>query len=636
MVKVLPPWKPDTPVAGPGMRISVAPSPHAIWLDDYEYYDQLGRDPLQQNKIWGISDPVERVEKLKELLEEYPKQRHRHKILFKAACRGDDAIVRCLVDTGVKVHPDIPEAQEEEKDDDNDDGAEDGSLPDKDDPTAPPVHVAAIGGKLECVKIFIESGVEVDVRDEFGRTPLIAAADGGDLETIRYLLGQGADPTARANGESDLTKEYMGEFAGADPLEIVAKHGNVEALRLLLEHPFYGSTRKRKNREDEEAGVFVTPLAIKAAAGGGLEALKLLLERGAYPLEEDKDGKTKAELLNEEEKQAIIDATPAAAYLGDLESLKLLLSYQYPTDKDGNILPFEIPETLHKSFIYGAYDSMMKNRPEKFEFIYGFGLTEHETMSLDKLPEGQTLNIQHLFDKAAEAGSIDCVRLLIDKYGADPNKHRMPPGTHPLYFAAANNKTDMVRYLLENHKVDIHLGSGRFAAGPTALWIAINLKSLDSVALLLQHGGPVNHIDEEIRNVSGPVSAILKAVPGTRLSVRFETESNAQKYIDKTRNDYQNMNPAYVRVEVGPDDKSWISKLQLRRPDEELREKGEGARELNRKEGAKLKDLDETDDRRKVPPYPTLEGREKELNEDDDLIPEWQPALVPVKRDDSD
>lgn len=158
----------------------------------------------------------------------------------------------------------------------------------------------------------------------------------------------------------------------------------------------------------------------------------------------DKDGKTKSELLNEEEKQAIIDATPTAAEKGDLQSLQLLLSYQYPSDKDGRLLPFEVSETLHKPFIYGAYHAMTCNKPEKFEFLNQFGLKEHDGMSVDKLPEGQLLNIQHLLDMAAEHGSVDCAGLMIEKYGANPNLHRIPSGVRPLYVAAWNNKLEMV------------------------------------------------------------------------------------------------------------------------------------------------------------------------------------------------
>ena len=618
-------------MAGPGMRISVAPSPHILFLEDYEYYDHLGRDPLQQNKIWSISDPNERVEKLRDLLDEYLKQKHRRGILLKAVTRGDEAIVRFLVGTGLKVHPQIPTGQSEERGSENanDEDIEDmESIPDRDDPSNVPVHAAASNGKLECLEILLEEGeVDIEARDEFGRTPLIAAVGSHNTEIFKYVLGKGADPTARSHAEDELTRQYMGRFAGADALEMAAAQPNIEVVKLLLEHPFYGSTRKRKHRENNEPGVWVTPLAIQSAAGRDFETLKLLLERGAYPLE-GKDGKTKSELLNEEQKQAITNATPSAAESGNLKSLKLLLSYQYPSDENGNLLPFEVPPELHKPFVWGAYTAMRYNDVEAFEFFNGFGLKEHDTMSLEELPEGQLFSIQHLLEAAAENGSIDCARLMIEKYGANPNFHRIPSCTLPLYGAAANNKPEMIHYLLENHKVDIHLGAGRFATGPTALWIAIHLKSLDCIALLLQHGGPVDHIDEEILNISKPMTAILMCESKERTPVRLETEENVREYIESWRNDWQISNAPYVRVEIGPDDREWIRNLQQRKSDEELREEGEGGRELNEREA---EDLDETDPRRQRVKYPTIEKREEELQGDEDLIPPWRPAFVPVR-----
>ncbi|OAL47115.1 ankyrin [Pyrenochaeta sp. DS3sAY3a] len=616
----------------PGMAVSVAPAGHSLWLQDYEYYDQLGRDPLQREFIWGIADPDERAERVRTLLKEFPKAKHRRAILFKAAVRGDDAIVRLLVDTGLEVHPDIQQAQKDEASGENDD-ADHESIIDKPETDVAPLHAAANNGRLESVKIMIESGVEVDARDEFGRTPLVAAASSSETEVIRYLLGQGADPTARLNAELDITKEYFGDYAGADALESAAPGGKIELLQMLLEHPFHGSTRKRKSREGEEPSVWVTPLAIKGAAGANIEALKLLLDRGAYPLE-DKDGKSKIELLDEDQKQTIIEATPVAALGGDLESLKLLLSYQYPVDQNGNISRFEVPESWHKMFIYGIYDAIEKNQIPKFEFLTNLGLKEHDTMSLDELPEGQLLNAQHLIENAAGKGAIDGVKYLVENYGADPDGHRIPQGTKPLWTAAVNDKADMVRYLLENHLVNIHAGNGRYASGPTALWTSIGLKSLESVQLLLEHGGPVDYIDPEIKDIKEPASAILRAVfgkPPERPTVRLELESNAQEYINKSNQDYMNMNPSYVRLELGPDDKAWIDRLQLRRPDEELRETGRTARELNQSEATKKSELEEDDLRRLMVAYPTIESRGKKLMNDDDLIPEFKPFAVPAR-----
>lgn len=152
-------------------------------MDDYEYYDQLGRDPLQERKIWGIADPKERVEKLKEVLEKYTKQMHRRLILHRAVRRGDEDMVRCLVETGMKVHPDIAKALEEESKkeegkEDEEKEINDLDIPDKVDSAIALLHNAALTGHVNILKIFLDSGIDVDLRDEFGRTLLLVAAYG--------------------------------------------------------------------------------------------------------------------------------------------------------------------------------------------------------------------------------------------------------------------------------------------------------------------------------------------------------------------------------------------------------------------------------------------------------------------------
>ncbi|KAI0448666.1 ankyrin repeat-containing domain protein [Xylaria acuta] len=617
MVKVLPPPKPDIPEPPSGQVWHVAPAGHYLWLEDPEYYDQMGRDPLQRARVWTITDSDQRAEKVGEVVKKYPKQKHRRNMLFGAARRGDTTLVRCLVQTGSRVHPDIATTQEKEDENSEEDGDESGSIPDKDDPAVTPVHVAASRGHLACVKIFIEeANVEVDVRDKFGRTPLVVAYD--QPEIVRYLLEQGAEPMTRAIGNGDPATTPIRSYTGPNVLEHAASSGNLDVLKMLLDHPSFNSVKD-----------WLTPSAIKNAARGGFESLKLLLERREYPMK-DKNGTNKAELLSEEQKQNIIDATPIAADRGDLESLKLLLSYQSPIDDNGNFPPFDIPEDWRKPFIYGIFNAMVVNKPEKFEFLNSFGLKEHESMSLDKLPEGQNINTQRLLEKAVESGSIDCAKLMIKKYGADPNRHRIPPGLQPVFIGALRDKTEMLQYLLDNYDIDIHLGNGRYSSGPTALWGAINLKSLGSIAILLQHGGPVDRIDEELRNIEGPSTAILRGtwpLPGSGPMVFLETEEHTQEYLEWARHNWQNLNPRYVRLELCPEDKEWLNALQLRKNNKELRETGEAARELNEQEGAdenslsnRLRDL--------MPPAPTFKDREAELKNDDDLIPEFKPFAI--------
>ncbi|RWA08094.1 hypothetical protein EKO27_g7009 [Xylaria grammica] len=618
MVKVLPPPKPDIPEPPPGKVWHVAPAGHLLWLDDFEYYDQMGRDPLQQARIWKISSPEERVEKLKEILTQYPKQKHRRNMLYEAAQRGDTALVQCLVRMGLRVHPNIPEARQDESENGDQEQLESGSIPDEDDPAVTPIHVAASRGHLACVRVFVEEAeVEVDTRDESGNTPLIAAHD--HLEIVRYLLARGADPTARAIAEDDLAATSMSQYTGPGVLEYAADSGNVEVLKIVLDHPYLKSTKE-----------WLTPSVIKSAAKGGFDSLKLLLDQGGYAMN-DRNGSTKAELLTADQKQTIVDATPIAADRGDLKSLKLLLSYQFPNEDDGNLAPFDVPEDWHKRFIYGIYNSMTTNQPEKFEFLDSFGLKEHEAMSLDKLPADQNINIQHLLEKAVEAGSIDCAKLMIEKYGANPDRHRIPPGLRPLFIGALRDRAEILQYLLENHNIDIHFGNGRYTSGPTALWGAINLKALGSIALLLHHGGPVDRVDEELRNIEGPITAILRGTwpsPGSRPMVFLETEEHAREYVEWAGSVWQNLNPRYVRLELGLEDREWLKALQLRKGNEELIETGDGARDLNEQDGRNEQSSITSEMRNLMPPMPTFMDREAELKNDDDLIPEFKPFAI--------
>lgn len=73
------------------------------------------------------------------------------------------------------------------------------------------------------------------------QTALFEAAAGCHVEVMRYLLEKGADPTVRTNTESEST--------GQDALVMAASGGNVEALTLLLDHPFRKSSSEKENRE---------------------------------------------------------------------------------------------------------------------------------------------------------------------------------------------------------------------------------------------------------------------------------------------------------------------------------------------------------------------------------------------------
>lgn len=631
MVKVLPPYQVITPEYKPGQKISVAPIAHYLWLEDYEYYDQLGRDPMQERKIWLIQDEEERMSKFLDLVKEYPKQRHRRQMLVTAVRRGNERFVQHLVRTGLVIHPDIAEAKTQQEEYDQAQLADDfeppEDLPDIADPTVTPLHSAAHNGQLGCLKIMMEEGqVDVDARDEFNRTPLHAAAANGQTNVVRYLLGKDANPTKRTDSEGGLVRKHLGLYAGANAFEMATGEGNVEILRMILDH-----VSGESHQDSGESGVSITPLAIKLVAyGRNVDALRFLLEGGGYPME-PKGAKTKAELLNETQQKAIDEAIPLALYSSDYATLHLLLSYRYPLSPTGAILPFDVPPNLHRPFVYGAYDAVMHNDLPKFTFIHGFNIAQHSTMSPSPLPPGQHLNIQHLFEDAAETSSISCMKYLIAQHGAQPDAHRIPSGVKPLYLASALNQHEAVKFLLEECKVDIHAASGRFATGPTALRIAVWLQALDCVKILLEHGGPVDYIGDKILHLTPDqtTKAILRCVyEDDRPKVFLETEDAAKEYIQAAKYDLEDRMPRYVRVEFEPEDQGLIDGIQLRRRAEKLREYGAGAREFSLDEAVRDEALEEGDVRKMMVPVPTYLDRESIVKADVDLVPEFKPFAV--------
>ena len=74
-----------------------------------------------------------------------------------------------------------------------------------------PLHVAAVNGSLDCIKILVEHGAVIKM--PFGLkwlSPLHLAADKGNLDVVRALVELGADPKAVSpKGETvaDIAKE---------------------------------------------------------------------------------------------------------------------------------------------------------------------------------------------------------------------------------------------------------------------------------------------------------------------------------------------------------------------------------------------------------------------------------------------
>ncbi|MGB7758829.1 MAG: ankyrin repeat domain-containing protein [Bryobacteraceae bacterium] len=87
---------------------------------------------------------------------------------------------------------------------------------------------AALRGRSDQVKAFLDDGANLEAVDRNGRTPLMLAAQHGYPATVELLLGRGANPAAR---------DHDGATAYALALFSPVGHGNHDAVLKLLPTP---------------------------------------------------------------------------------------------------------------------------------------------------------------------------------------------------------------------------------------------------------------------------------------------------------------------------------------------------------------------------------------------------------------
>ena len=164
---------------------------------------------------------------------------------------------------------------------------------------ADPIHVAAAAGDLAAIRAELDKGVDVNAKDNEGRTPLHYAAKYATKQVVELLIPNGADVNAKdEDGWTPLhfaaTKEIVelliNEGAdvnaknkwGGTPLHWAARGGHKEIVELLIAK---GANVNAKNDEDG------TPLHL-AADRGHTEVVELLITKGADVNAKDDEGET--------------------------------------------------------------------------------------------------------------------------------------------------------------------------------------------------------------------------------------------------------------------------------------------------------------------------------------------------------
>jgi len=202
---------------------------------------------------------------------------------------------------------------------------------------ADPIHDAAAAGDLAAIRAELDKGVDVNAKDNDGRTPLHYAAKYATKQVVELLIPNGADVNAKMKD-------------GATPLHVAAQDGHKEIAELLID--------KGADVDAQDVNGW-TPLH-STAYKGHREIVELLIAKDADVNAKDVDGRTPldlglftseiADLLSEHGGRTAEElALRIAAFRGDLAGVQA----QLDAGADVNTKDADGWTPLHYSANYG-------------------------------------------------------------------------------------------------------------------------------------------------------------------------------------------------------------------------------------------------------------------------------------------
>ena len=127
------------------------------------------------------------------------------------------------------------------------------------------------------VRLLLDSGANIEARDEDGETPLMMAASYGQTEIFNLLVDRGAKVNIRdRRGMTPL-------IAAACACALATMNGTYEIMKILLEKGANVNARSHDGR---------TALMMAAGSPDDPVSVKLLLSKGADPAAKDNQGET--------------------------------------------------------------------------------------------------------------------------------------------------------------------------------------------------------------------------------------------------------------------------------------------------------------------------------------------------------
>jgi len=284
----------------------------------------------------------------------------------------------------------------------------------------PDLHKAAFEGNLDKVRQLIESGTDVDTRDELGWTASFWALSAGHKDVFEYLLNKGANVTAKTNG-------------GLTLLHQASKAGSVEIVKQLIAK---GADVSVKDKDGK------TPLQY-AASEGHKEVVKLLVAKGADVNVTAKNGK---------------HPLGDAAVAGHEDVVKLLIASGADVNLNAKLYPSS--EEYRGTALHAA------------------AVGGHSTILNLLIAKGADVNVHsaygtplHLATRGGPKGKVEKSPEMVEKLlakGADVNARASRDGRTPLHNAARSGYSKAAELLI-TAGADVN---AKDKEGHTPLWYA--------------------------------------------------------------------------------------------------------------------------------------------------------------------
>lgn len=306
-------------------------------------------------------------------------------------------------------------------------------------------HFAATNSLNDSLKLYLKlCRPQLNIKDNFGRSPLSYAAELDNLVAADLLIKAGADP----NTEDDEPADWVDWSIDAyNPLSYAAVKGHLRMTQVLLKAGAYVNRQDCRRRS----------ALLYAAKGGSEDLVKLLLQHGSEPESRDSANRTPLSY---------------AAAAGAVAVISLLLS------RGANI---------NHADSRNATPLLLAARAGS-EQVIALLVAKGAKVNLKCLDNDIPLS------RAVEARSVDSVRLLL-RAGADVDVYTSPED--PLCQACQTGPKEIVHLLIAAGGDVKHMNNRRV---PPLAYVARNGWT-DIVGLFLQRGATASGMDRSSRSV---------------------------------------------------------------------------------------------------------------------------------------